>query len=101
MFGFFRSRWKPKPKPNRFRFSVQFFNFSVLISRSFFGLWFGFSGRDGNQNRTVFDFRFGFTILVSRFFSVLVRFFPVKMETETESFSIFDSVFSVSVSRPP
>ena len=99
--------------------------FSIFSSVfSIFRFWF--LGRDGNQNRTVFDFRFGFTILVSHFFSVFVRFFlikdrnrnrtifsfrfrffgfgfsffprffPVEMETETEWFSVFGSVFSVS-----
>ena len=72
------------------------FRFWFLL---FFGFRFGFSGRDGNQNRTVFDFRFGFTILVSCFFSVSIQFSRSRWKQKTEPFLIFGSIFSVLVSR--
>ena len=73
IFGpFFRSRWKPKPKSNRFFGSVRFFPVKMETETeidSFLVFGSVFSGRDGNRN--LFHFRFGFfgfPVLVSPFF---------------------------------
>ena len=74
-FGFLRSRWKPKPKSNRFRVSVRFFRSRWKPKPNSFSARFGYFRSRWKIKPKSNHFRFSVRFFQLRFFGFSFSFF--------------------------